>query len=120
MLKHIYYFSDERGRFPVEEFIRALPPRERLKVLAYINSLRAHGHELRRPMADYVTRGLYELRPHANRIFYFFYLGESAVLVHAIRKKTDKLPERDIALALRRKAKAEADRNAGKLVTEDL
>lgn len=71
-------------------------------------------------MADYVTQGLYELRPQANRIFYFFYLRESAVLVHAMRKKTDKLPAGDIALALKRKAVMEAARNAGKLVTEDL
>lgn len=120
MLKNVFYFSDERGRYPVEEFIKSLPPGERKKVYSYIAALWALGHELRRPMADYVTQGLYELRPKANRIFYFFYLGHSAILVHAVRKKSDALPVRDIALALKRKVKAEADRSGGKLAVEDL
>lgn len=45
MLKNIFYFSDERGRCPVRDFIWALPIRERLKALAYIRSLRALGHK---------------------------------------------------------------------------
>ena len=70
MLKNVFYFSDERGRFPVEEFIHSLPPDERKKIYSYISALREFGHRLRRPMADYVTQGLYELRPRANRVFY--------------------------------------------------
>lgn len=120
MLKHVFYFSDERGREPVREFINSLPPGEQAKVFAYIAELKAQGHNLRRPLAGYVTRGLYELRPKANRIFYFFYLNSSAVLVHAIRKRTDKLPERDIALALKRKAQVEESRNAGRFEREEL
>lgn len=120
MLKDVYYFSDERGRFPVEEYLRGLPPDEKKKAYAYIAALWALGHALRRPMADYVTQGLYELRPKASRIFYFFYLGNSAVLVHAIRKRGDKLPEKDIRLALKRKAQAEAERRTGKLAREEL
>jgi len=120
MLKNVFYFSDERGRFPVEEFIHSLPPDERKKIYSYISALREFGHRLRRPMADYVTQGLYELRPRANRVFYFFYLNESAILVHAIRKKSYKLPEKDIKLALKRKARAEAERNVGKLTAEEL
>ena len=120
MLKNIVYFSDERGRCPVREFVNSLPPDEQAKVFAYICELKKQGHNLRRPMADYVTRGLYELRPKANRIFYFFYLQASAVLVHAIRKRTDELPKRDIVLALKRKALLEAYRGSGKLMVEDL
>ncbi|MHB0996203.1 MAG: type II toxin-antitoxin system RelE/ParE family toxin [Elusimicrobiales bacterium] len=120
MLKNVLYFSDERGRFPVREFVLGLPPDEQRKAFAYISALRDHGHALRRPMADYVTQGLYELRPKANRIFYFFYLGESAVLVHAIRKKGDKLPAKDIILALKRKALVEARRNKDLPAAEEL
>ncbi|MEI7529522.1 MAG: type II toxin-antitoxin system RelE/ParE family toxin [Elusimicrobiota bacterium] len=120
MLKNVLYFSTERGRFPVREFINSLPRDEQAKVYAYLRELKMQGHNLRRPMADYVTRGLYELRPKANRIFYFFYLQDSAVLVHAIRKQTGKLPQRDIQLALKRKALLEAVRNCGELAAEEL
>ena len=79
MLENIYYFIDGRGRNPVKEFIRTLPQNERTKVFAYLAELRDKGHQLRRPLADYLGEGVYELRPKANRIFYFFFLKNSAV-----------------------------------------
>ena len=107
MLSGIYYFIDENGNNPVEEFIASLPVKERAKVYAYIAELKAQGHNLRRPMADYLGNGVYELRPKANRIFYFFFLKHSAVLLHAIRKKTDKIPEKELELCLKRKQAVE-------------
>ena len=108
MLENIYYFLDERGENPVKEFIKALSQDERAKVFAYISELKNQGHNLRRPLGDYLGQGIYELRPKANRIFYFFFLKNSAVLIHAIRKKTDKIPNRDFELCLKRKSEVEA------------
>ena len=102
-LKAIYFFIDERGRNPVREFIAALPQKERAMIDAYIRQLKKQGNNLRRPMADYLRDGIYELRPKANRIFYFFFLKDSAVLAHAIRKKTDKIPSRDLDVCIKRK-----------------
>ena len=107
MLENIYYFLDERGESPVKEFIKALSQDERAKVFAYIAELKNKGHNLHRPLADYLGQGIYELRPKANRIFYFFFLKNSAVLIHAIRKKTDKIPNRDLELCLKRKSEVE-------------
>lgn len=107
MLENIYYFLDERGESPVKEFIKALPQNERAKVFAYIAELKNQGHNLRRPLADYLGQGIYELRPKANRVFYFFFLKNSAVLVHAIRKKTDKISNRDLEVCLKRKSEVE-------------
>lgn len=108
---NIYYFVDQRSRNPVKEFIHGLPLKEQEKVYAYIDELRRQGHNLRRPMADYLRNGIYELRPKANRILYFFFLKGGVVLVHAIRKKTDKIPEQDLALAIQRKKEAEENEN---------
>jgi phage-related protein len=108
MLENIYYFVDEKGNNPVKDFIKALPVPERAKVFAYIFELKKQGNNLHRPMADYLGQGIYELRPKANRIFYFFFLKDNAVLLHAIKKKTDKIPEQDLALCIRRKTQVEA------------
>ncbi len=105
MLSNIYYFVDERGRNPVKEFIGSLTVKEQAKVLAYINELLRQGHNLRRPIADYLAEGIYELRPKGNRIFYFFFLKDSAVLVHALKKKTASIPKNDLLLCLERKKK---------------
>ena len=106
-IRNIYYYIDERGLNPVREYIQALAQDERAKVFAYLAELKKQGHGLRRPLADYLGQGIYELRPKANRIFYFFFLKDNVVLMHAIRKKTDKIQERDLEVCLKRKILAE-------------
>lgn len=117
MLKSICFFVDERGDNPVKEFILRLSVKERAKVIAYLDELKVKGHTLRRPIADYLGEGIYELRPRDNRIFYFFYLRENAVLLHAIRKKTDKIPVGDMELCIKRKIQTE---ESGKIEEIDL
>jgi len=107
MLANIWVFIDERGHSPVLEFLESLAAKEMAKASAYIGELKRQGHNLRRPLADYIGHGIYELRPGANRVFYFFFMGNTAILLHAIRKKTDKLPQRDIELCVKRKRQAE-------------
>jgi len=106
-LSNIYYFIDENGDIPVKEFIHSLTMKEQVRIYAYIRELKREGNNLRRPLADYLTSGIYELRPQKNRIFYFFYLKGNAVLVHAIKKKSDRIPENDLNLCLRRKSQIE-------------
>lgn len=57
---------------------------------------------MRRPVGDYLGNKLYELRPKQTRIIYFFMLKDHAVLVHAFRKKTDGIPEKEMRIAQRR------------------
>lgn len=102
MRKHIVYYVDKKGSKPVWEFIQGLSEDEQLKCLEYIGYLKEMGEELRRPIADYLGNKLYELRPKQTRIIYFFMLKDNAVLVHAFRKKTDDIPERETKLAIRR------------------
>ena len=103
MLNSICFFISERGDNPVKEFITKSSWKEQTKIKAYLEELQKQGHNLHRPMADYLGEGIYELRPSHNRIFYFFFLREKAILLHAIRKKTDKIPQGDFELCIKRK-----------------
>lgn len=107
MLKSVCFFVDDRGNNPVKEFIERLPVKDQAKIKAYLDELKVQGRNLRRPMADYLGEGIYELRPRDNRIFYFFFLREHAVLLHAVRKKTKKIPPNDLDLCLKRKKMTE-------------
>ena len=115
MLKSIYFYVDARGNSPVREFIKSLPLKERTKIDAYIQELQNQGSNLRRPMADYIGDEIYELRPGHNRVFYFFFLRENAVILHAIRKKTDKIPLNDLDLCHKRKSEFEHFWNINKI-----
>ncbi|MBI3614979.1 MAG: type II toxin-antitoxin system RelE/ParE family toxin [Candidatus Omnitrophica bacterium] len=98
--KRVVYYVDAGGDSPILEDIHKLTLEEQQKIFAYISLLEEKGEELRRPMADYVGDKIYELRPRAHRVLYFFMLKEYAVVVHLFRKRTDRLPEREKRVAL--------------------
>jgi phage-related protein len=80
--------------------------------VAAIERLGAFGHELRRPLADFLRDGIYELRVRKGRVnyrlLYFFHRRNLAILGHALTKE-DKVPKADIDRAIRRKRAFEAD-----------
>ncbi len=72
----VVYYETSLGRCPVEAFLDGLDRRARVKVLAAIDLLEEEGPGLRRPYADYLRNGIYELRDEDGRvryrILYFF------------------------------------------------
>jgi hypothetical protein len=89
------------------EQLNATEPDAYSKCLHYILALAEHGHELRRPMADLLRDGIYELRPKKGRvhyrILYGFHGSHVAVLLHGTTKESALAP-RDIDLAVKRLA----------------
>jgi phage-related protein len=76
-----------------------------------IERLEELGHELRRPEADYLKDGIYELRAkHAGvnyRMLYFFHGRTAVVLSHGFSKQRAKVPEHEIRMAVNRKTRFE-------------
>ncbi|MES2059618.1 MAG: type II toxin-antitoxin system RelE/ParE family toxin [Patescibacteria group bacterium] len=84
-----------------QEFIRSLDPVLRNKVATMIDMLEELGHNLRPPFSKSLGKGLFELRIVGDdhvRIFYCF-SHNKVYLLHGIRKKSMKLPKRDVDLA---------------------
>lgn len=99
-------YKDEQGYSPVREYISSLPRKQQNKIIAYMDRLAQFGFDLKRPTADNLGGGLglYELRPERHRVLYFFHQRTKIVLLHAFLKRTDEIPQRDIEIALKRKA----------------
>jgi len=100
--KRVIYYIDAKGRSPVLEAIKAFTLKDQQKIFAYVSLLEERGEELRRPIADYVGEKLYELRPKAHRALYFFLIRDHAVVVHAFRKRSNRLPDAEKRIALSR------------------
>ena len=105
----VIFYRDERGQAPVVEWLRELRRKDKkayAKCAARIQVLAQLGHELRRPMADYLRDGIHELRirhGHVNyRILYFFHGQVVAILAHGLTKE-DEVPNADIERAIQRK-----------------
>ncbi len=105
----VYFYQDEKGNAPVFEWLRTLFKRDKrayAKCIAAIRFLSSIGYELRRPQADYLRDGIYELRIRKERIhyriLYFFHGKDIVILTHAITKK-GKVPEFEIDRTISRK-----------------
>ncbi len=95
----IAFYEDARGRNPVQEYLDQLPVQEQVEAEEAFSLLREFGILLGMPHAP-----LWELRPGANRIFYFAHTGRQFILLHAFRKQSQKTPEREIRQAEKRLA----------------
>jgi phage-related protein len=118
-------FREANGRIPLVDWLDFLPAKARAKCLNYMRLLATSGHELRRPAADFLRDGIYELRPSYEsvqyRILYFFYGRDIVVLSHGVTK-SQKVPSAEIERAIERKRLVMKDpsRYAGSLSPKEI
>ncbi len=112
-LTRVIFFKDEAGRAPVLTWLQQLRE-ENVKAWANCRAkiilLSQFGHELRRPAADFLRDGIYELPAKQGRvqyrILYFFHGRNVAVLSHGLAKE-DSIPAVEIESAIKRKRQFE-------------
>jgi len=104
----VVLYQEEDGTVPLLEWFDGLTPKARVKCRFRIDRLQELGHELRRPEADYLRDGIYELRVSLQgtnyRMLYFFHGDTTAVVSHGIVKERV-VPPREIDQAIARKRK---------------
>lgn len=102
----VLIFAGTDGESPFLQWLNKQPPKVQDKCIVFIERLEEYGHELRRPQADYLKDGIYELRVNRQglnyRILYFFY-NKQAVISHGFVKQVKKVPEREIKIAVENK-----------------
>ena len=111
----LLFFRDADGFAPVWEWLRDLQAKNQrayAKCVVRVRRLAEMGHELRRPEADFLRDGIYELRSRLGtvnyRILYFFHGRDVAVLANAITKENE-IPTFETNRALDRKRLFVAD-----------
>lgn len=108
----VIFYCDENGSVPLLDWLDDLTEKARLACLTRIELLKELGHELRRPHAEYLRDGIYELRLKVQgvnyRLLYFFHGRQAIVLSHGITKQQTQVPSAEIETARLRKAAFEA------------
>ena len=73
----VVFYQDDPETVPVLDWLASLPAKALDKCRVRIERLRDLGHELRRPEADFLRDGIYELRVRLRtsnyRMLYFFH-----------------------------------------------
>ncbi len=99
-------YRTPQGNLPVRGFIEGLSLAAQARVFAAVQMLREHGNQLAFPRSRALGKGLYELRiEHPEgpfRLFYCFRPERRTVLLHAIVKRTQRTPPREMNLARQR------------------
>jgi len=98
-------YREADGTVPVLVWMESLPVKAGEKCRDALKRLRELGHELRRPEADYLRDGIYELRIRFGRqnlrILYFFDGRSAVVAAHGLTKERG-VPDADVERALAR------------------
>jgi phage-related protein len=104
----IVLYRENDGTVPLLAWLDSIPDKARDKCVVRIERLRELGHELRRPEADFLRDGIYELRVALQginyRMLYFFHRREAVVLSHGLVKERE-VPPKEIDRAIARKLK---------------
>lgn len=116
---NVEFYEDSNGHEPVKDFLIDLRQRRdndksaRIlseKILTYIRVLQEYGTRAGLPYIKHIEGNIWELRPQPERILFFSYIGDTFILLHHFRKKTQKTPKKEIDCAKHR-AKDYIERN---------
>lgn len=104
---NVNYYRFEDGTCPIDDYLEHLSPKMKAKVFRTISLLEQFGTELREPYSKALGDGIFELRvkqsSNIERILYFFFIGNQAILTNGFTKKQTKTPPNEIQLARHRR-----------------
>jgi phage-related protein len=102
----VVFYRENKRSVPMRDWLDNIPRKARAKCLARLERLQELGHELRRPEADYLGDDIYELRVAIQgvnyRMLYFFHGRTASIVSHGIVKE-QRVPPREIDLAVERR-----------------
>jgi phage-related protein len=97
-------YKEQSGSAPLIGWLDEVPVKARDKCIARVELLAEYGHELRRPVCDYLDNGIYELRVRYNNVNYrilYCFVGKDIVLLSHGCTKEQKVPRIEIERAAR-------------------
>ena len=99
----VLVFKQDDEYVPLLEWLDEIPQPALAKCIERIRLLGELGSELRRPLADYLRDGIFELRAKAGRVNYrllYFFHGRNVTVVSHGFTKEDVVPDKEIERAI--------------------
>ncbi len=100
----VKFYRSSRGEEPVRVFIKKQDSQTKAKFLRVYDLLHDYGPRLTFPHTKHITGEIHELRIRGKteiRIFYAKY-DDSYILLHAFQKKSQKIPVKELRIAMER------------------
>jgi len=96
-MKRLKLFIDRRAKLIIEK----LPASEKARILRVEELFKIYGFTLGLPYLKKIDKNLWELRPGHIRLF-LFTKKDMVFIIHALRKKTQKISKKDLKLIRKR------------------
>lgn len=97
-------YQEKNGSVPLLDWLDSLSFKVKIKCIERIERLKEEGYNLRRPICDFLDKGIYELRAKYLGVHYrilYSFVGENVVLLSHGCSKTDKVPRKEITKAVK-------------------
>jgi phage-related protein len=98
----VEWFFDEKGESEPLNFFETLPDVQKRKTLMLFKRIGDFGRIS--DLTKFRNEGekIFAFKPQPDRFLSFFYTGKKVIITNGFRKKTQKLPKKEKALALKR------------------
>lgn len=111
ILYQIIFYENKYGKSEVKQYLFHLKEKADkgnkdarihfCKTVAYIDFLQEYGTRIGEPVTKYLDGKIWELRPLNDRILYAYYKNDTFILLHHFKKKTGKIPRKELEQAIR-------------------
>ena len=106
------FFQTESGREPVREWLKSLDDKEKLLTGTDIKTVE-YGWPIGMPTCESLGKGLFAVRTSLStnkiaRVIFCVHEGRM-ILLHGFIKKSQRIPKKELDLALKRKSQLEGD-----------
>lgn len=98
----IEFYQTASGRVPVEDYLNSIHPDVRSAVSEAIRDIGQYGFKTLHADFRHILGKLWEIKIDTNRIFYVMIHREKMVLLHAYKKQSQKMPRRELKVAIKR------------------
>ena len=99
----VEFYKTLDGTKPAGIFIKTIEDKKlKAKVIRSVKLMEQFGRNLGEPDSKHLEDGIWELRPGNRRVLYFFFRDDTFVLLHQFLKKTQKTPQKELDVAVKR------------------
>ena len=103
-IKILYYRSDS-GRELIKEYIRSLEVKAKAEILSFLNKFENDEKYRKGPYCKKINKDIFEIRIKTKdyyRILYSYISGDLVILLHIFKKKSNKIPLKELKLVIKR------------------
>ena len=105
MAINIRYHESNSGKIFVKDYIGSLDEKTQYEVYSFLQEFKNDYRFRQSPCCKKITKDIFKIRIKAKdcyRILYAFLYKDIVVLLHIFKKKTNKIPKKDLKLAIDR------------------